>query len=182
MSVRRFFRARNLAALGTVAAFACTTIAAQAGAPLKGVDVKLGKNPGGGCAARSSSTCTAGHNEIVTGADGSANFGILPKGRYDVTVSARKFSIEIAGKGRDSSPALGGSTAQVTIAGTAVPTRACWNLATGQTYDPAARAASSDRITFDADGIHPIIINVVDTAKDAVRPSVANNRTASSSC
>ena len=48
---------------------------AVAGAPLKGIDVKLGKNPGGGLAAR------------VTDASGQADFGVLPKGDYTLTLS-----------------------------------------------------------------------------------------------
>jgi hypothetical protein len=46
---------------------------ALAGAPLKGIDVKLGKNPGGGCAAR------------TTNGDGEANFGLWPKGNYTLS-------------------------------------------------------------------------------------------------
>ena len=48
---------------------------ALAGAPLKGIDVKLGKNPGGGCAAR------------TTNDAGNANFGIWPKGDYTLSFS-----------------------------------------------------------------------------------------------
>jgi hypothetical protein len=46
---------------------------ALAGAPLKGIDVKLGKNPGGGCAAR------------TTDDAGNANFGVWPKGNYTLS-------------------------------------------------------------------------------------------------
>jgi len=46
---------------------------ALAGAPLKGIDVKLGKNPGGGCAAR------------TTDSAGKANFGVWPKGNYTLS-------------------------------------------------------------------------------------------------
>jgi len=46
---------------------------ALAGAPLKGIDVKLGKNPGGGCAAR------------TTDSSGKANFGVWPKGNYTLS-------------------------------------------------------------------------------------------------
>ena len=49
---------------------------ALAGSPLKGIDVKLGKNPGGGCAAR------------TTDANGNASFGVWPKGEYTLEFSA----------------------------------------------------------------------------------------------
>jgi hypothetical protein len=58
-------------------ATACLSLAQTvfAGAPLKGIDVKLGKNPGGGCAAR------------TTDAGGKADFGVWPKGNYTLEFS-----------------------------------------------------------------------------------------------
>lgn len=50
--------------------FALASVPVLAGAPLKGVDVKLGRKSGGFFAAR------------TTTADGSFNFGVLPKGSY----------------------------------------------------------------------------------------------------
>lgn len=47
---------------------------AFAGAPLKGIDVKLGKNPGGGCANK------------VSDNTGEVNFGVWPAGSYTVSI------------------------------------------------------------------------------------------------
>ena len=50
------------------------------GAPLKGIDVKLGKNPGGGCAART-----------TTGATGTYTFSNVPNGNYDIYVDVPNY-------------------------------------------------------------------------------------------
>jgi hypothetical protein len=68
----RFARRLALAAALVLA----TSQPALAGAPLKGVDVKLGKNPGGSVASR------------TTDAAGRADFGVWPKGDYTLSLSA----------------------------------------------------------------------------------------------
>jgi hypothetical protein len=57
---------------------------AFAGAPLKGIDVKLGKNPGGGCAARTTDT------------GGKADFGVWPRGNYTLEFAPASSSLAAA--------------------------------------------------------------------------------------
>ena len=64
--------------VGLIAVFIPQT--SQAGAPLKGVDVKLGKNPGGSPAAR------------TTDDSGKAGFGVVPKGSYYLMVASHNQS------------------------------------------------------------------------------------------
>jgi hypothetical protein len=79
------------AAAATVILFAQLAVA---GAPLKGIDVKLGKNPGGGCAAR------------TTDAGGRADFGVWPKGNYTLEFTSSASSPTAApAASRTSSPA-----------------------------------------------------------------------------
>jgi hypothetical protein len=67
-------KALLVAGLGLYVAWGAAN--AFAGVPLKGVDVKLGKNPGGSTVQRTSD------------AAGNADFGILPRGSYVLTFSA----------------------------------------------------------------------------------------------
>lgn len=68
---------------------------ALAGAPLKGIDVKLGKNPGGGCAAR------------TTNDAGQAGFGLWPKGNYTLSFApgaSSKAGAQTANRAQNAAP------------------------------------------------------------------------------
>ncbi|MDD5543968.1 MAG: carboxypeptidase-like regulatory domain-containing protein [Acidobacteriia bacterium] len=123
------------------------------GAPLKGADVKLGKNPGGQAAAR------------TTDSEGHFDFGVLPKGSYYLT-----FSYTSSSKGEPS-----GSTSRhrgiptvseltdcpISISGpVGGPVNARWNFQNNKAIPSAqtstARGEAEDKIIFESDGQHPI--------------------------
>ena len=63
------------------------------GAPLKGIDVKLGKNPGGGCVARTTATTTmtTGSNTVYT-----YQFDSIPAGNYKIYVDIPNYGMDSA--------------------------------------------------------------------------------------
>lgn len=133
-----------------------TAIAAQkspatvSGAPLKGVDVKLGKNPGGKAAART----------MTTNKDGDVNFGNLEAGEYYVILARASQSGMVSGKpsGEEIKEAV------VTIKGAKGGTKTgVWDFGKGTFHPPTqstAKATDPDRITFTVDGTGPVICNV----------------------
>jgi hypothetical protein len=139
-----FMPARKSFLIFSFATIVLLAAAAHAGAPLKGVDVKLGKSPGGGASAR------------TTNAEGKLDLGVLPAGSYYLIISAPKGTdvtrdpeaqIEIKG-------AMGGTM------------KKRWDYAKKKAFDAApadssARVAApigEETIIFTSDGIHPIEI------------------------
>jgi hypothetical protein len=109
--------------------------ASKAGAPLKGVDVKLGKNPGGSPAAR------------TTNDSGSFDFGVLPKGSYYLIIASHSTD--------KNAPA----TCDVEINGAEGGTvKAEWDLKNGRVLNTGGGTArsSGDRIILNSDGSHPL--------------------------
>ncbi|MBV8547636.1 MAG: hypothetical protein JO093_13135 [Acidobacteria bacterium] len=129
-------------------AVALVAVAAWAGAPLKGVDVKLGKNPGGKPAAR------------TTNAEGKADFGVLPAGSYYVVIG-----------GATSEP-----DAQIEVHGAAEGTvKKRWSFAQKKAFgvDATARDAGADKIDFTSDGKHPV--EIAATAVVRSKSNISNN-------
>ncbi|MEA2165618.1 MAG: SdrD B-like domain [Thermoanaerobaculia bacterium] len=138
----------SAASLASLIGLLTLFIAAEswAGAPLKGVDVKLGKNPGGSPAAR------------TTDSNGGVDFGVLPKGSYYVTFAGGEAVIaEVEIKGAE-----GG------------PVKAHWDLKQGRRVDPASgatsRKAGDDRIVITSDGKNPLSVTIIKS-----KSNIANN-------
>jgi len=127
---------------------ALVAFSAWAGAPLKGVDVKLGKNPGGKPAAR------------TTNAEGNADFGVLPAGSYYVIIDGAKNEPD----------------AQIEIRGATEGTlKRRWNFAQKKAFslDATARETGADKIILTSDGKHPI--EIAATAVVRAKSNISNN-------
>jgi hypothetical protein len=138
-----------------VAIVSLASVAAYAGAPLKGVDVKLGKNPGGSPAAR------------TTGADGKIDFGVLPAGSYYVTVSAPK-GTDVS-KEPDALIEIHGAT------GGTIKKR--WDYAQKKAFDAnsdaTAKTGGEEKIVFNSDGSHPVEIAATTIVRS--KSNITNN-------
>jgi hypothetical protein len=132
----RFGSRTRFVAVAAACLFLAQTV--FAGAPLKGIDVKLGKNPGGGCAAR------------TTDAGGKADFGVWPKGNYTLEFAPAAPAGQASGRSLPM-PAL--MKAHVVISG-----------ATGGKIERDVEAgASADRaspIEFSLDGSQKLVVVV----------------------
>jgi hypothetical protein len=124
---------------------------AFAGAPLKGIDVKLGKNPGGGCAAR------------TTDAGGKADFGVWPKGNYTLEFATADSALAAA-------PATSRTQAPASKLVAPSPTK-LHVVITGATggklerdFDAGQSAERAVPLQFSLDGKQPLVVLV--TAAD----------------
>ena len=113
---------------------------AIAGAPLKGVDVKLGKNPGGTPAART-----------TTDSKGNFDFGVLPQGSSSVII---KFIVK-------SSP---NAVVMVVHGAVGGDKKSSTSLARKNGTIISANRVVQNVLTFTADGIHSVTGNI--TAAD----------------
>ena len=124
---------------------------ALAGAPLKGIDVKLGKNPGGGCANR------------TTDGSGKADFGVWPKGNYTLEFAPAAAAVQYKdpedmttryrpGNNKTAAIAVSAPKLHVRIAGGA-------GGVTERDIDTSA-AAKAAPLEFALDGKSPLIVTV----------------------
>jgi hypothetical protein len=135
-----------------VSAFALTAfflfaavIHVEAGAPLKGIDIKMGKNPGGSVVART-----------TTDSSGHFSFPAQPEGSYTITIASTE-STEVTVNG-----AVGGAITKASAAAAASSTA------------KVAAAAPSLTVDLKSDGKTPITGTVNTTVRKA-HSNVINN-------
>jgi hypothetical protein len=148
-----------------------------AGAPLKGVDVKLGKNPGGSPAART-----------TTDSKGKFNLGVVPAGSYILTLDLPE---EPKATG-DSSSAKekGPSAVNVKLARIGIdgavggPINRGWDPKSKKPFDQApqstAKTTDQEKIILESDGKTPLT-GIVETAIVKPKSNITNNGVAAPS-
>jgi hypothetical protein len=144
-----------LLATGITAQKGPTTVS---GAPLKGVDVKLGKNPGGGAAART-----------TTDRDGKFNLGVVPAGSY-ILILEKPMSTENSAPVKPIVVSIKGAVGGQVKTG--------WNFETSKAFDlnpdPTAKAKAPEKIILESDGHNPLT-GICETAVVRAKSNISNN-------
>ncbi len=145
---------------------------AVAGAPLKGVDVKLGKNPGGSPAART-----------TTDANGKFNFGVAPAGSYILTLDlpdeAKNPGTSGAATKEKGPSAVNVKLARVMIEGAGGrKTEVVWDFRTKRQYqtlsNASAKSTDAPDIIVESNGKGPLT-GIVQTTIVRSKSNISNN-------
>jgi hypothetical protein len=143
------------------------------GAPLKGVDVKLGKNPGGSPAARA-----------TTNSKGEFSLGVVPAGSYILTLDFPEESMLNQGSGTISTKEKGPNAVNVKLALVTIDGAAGGRMVRG--WDPknkrsvdlnpksTAKAAAPEKIILESDGHNPLT-GICQTAIIKSKSNITNN-------
>jgi Carboxypeptidase regulatory-like domain len=143
-----------------------------AGAPLKGVDVKLGKNPGGSPAART-----------TTDAKGKFTFGVVPAGSYILTLDLPEEPKNAGSSGattKEKGPsAVNVKLARVTIEGAVGgPIETGWDFQRRESFlstaQSTAKAMDPKKIILESNG-HDPLSGICQTAIVKSKSNISNN-------
>jgi len=132
------------------------------GAPLKGVDVKLGKNPGGSPAAR------------TTDSKGKFDFGVMPAGSYYLVFDLPEATMKEKGPS-----AVNVKLARISVEGSVGgPIKTGWDFQKKQTFALSAQATAKTtaqtKIIVESNG-HDPLIGIVETAVVRSKSNITNN-------